>query len=67
MCEIKFYSDDFTVDKEYYRVILRRQELLLKEVSKSTAIHSTLITTFGLKHNEYSGVFTGTVTLDELF
>ena len=67
MCEIKFYSDDFTVDKEYYRVILRRQELLLKEVSKSTAIHSTLITTFGLKHNEYSGVFANTVTLDELF
>ncbi|MBO4395749.1 MAG: AAA family ATPase [Eubacterium sp.] len=67
MCEIKFYSDDFTVDKDYYRVMLRRQDILLKMVSKTTAIHSTLITTFGLKHNEYSGVFTNAITLEELF
>ena len=31
------------------------------------AIHSTLITTFGLAQNEYSGVFLKTIVLDDLF
>ena len=67
MCEAKFYSDDFTVTKSYYRQLLRRQEILGDRISPKAAVHSTLITTFGLKHNEYSGLFTNVVTLDDLF
>ena len=67
MCEIKFYGDDFNVTAEYYRKLLRRQEILMKEVNKKTVVRSTLITTFGIKKNEYSGVFTNVITLDDLF
>ena len=67
MCEIKYCSDDFCVDREYYRTILRRQEVLSGLVSRKTAVRSTLITTFGLKPNEYSGVFVNVITLDDLF
>ncbi len=67
MCEIKYYSDTFVVNKEYYKVILHRQELLTKEISPKVSIHNTLITTFGLNYNEYSGIFANTVTLDDLF
>ena len=67
MCEIKFYGDEFVVSREYYRTIMHRQELLSAEVPRRTVIHSTLITTFGLTYNEYSGVFDRIVTLDELF
>jgi hypothetical protein len=67
MCEIKFLSDDFTVDENYYRVLLRRQDELVKKVSRKTSVQSTLITTFGLKKNEYSGIFSNTVTLEDLF
>lgn len=67
MCEIKFYGGDYTVTKEYYRTILRRQEMLLEKVSPKKSIHSTLITTFGLTHNEYSGAFTNVITLEDLF
>ena len=67
MCEIKYYSDDFSVDKDYYRTMLRRSETLSKLVPKKCAVYGTLITTFGLKENEYSGVFTNVVTLEELF
>ena len=31
------------------------------------AIHSTLITTFGLIQNEYSGAFSNVIVLDDLF
>lgn len=67
MCEIKFYSDDFAVDKQYTQVIARRTNALAAILSKRTAIHSTLITTFGLKYNEYSDAFQKVITLDDLF
>ena len=67
MCELKFYSGDFAVNKEYYKVLLHRQELLAKEISPKASIHSTLITTFGLVKNEYSGVFVNVITIDDLF
>ena len=67
MCEIKFYGDDFTVNRDYYKVLLHRQELLSEEISKKTAIHNTLITTFGLVYNEYSGIFSKVINLDDLF
>lgn len=66
-CEIKFYGDEFTVDKSYYRTLLRRQELLMEHLSPKMAVHQTLISTFGLHHNEYSGVFTQVVAMDDLF
>jgi len=67
MCETKFYGDDFTVTGDYYRKLLRRQEMLMKEVNKKTVIRSTLVTTFGLTKNEYSGIFTNIITLKDLF
>ena len=67
MCEIKYYGGDFSVDKAYYKTLLRRQETLASEVPAKVAVRSTLVTTFGLARNEYSGVFSNVVTLDELF
>ena len=32
MCKIKYYSDEFAVNKEYYQVLLHRQEILAKEI-----------------------------------
>ena len=67
MCELKFYGDDFEVNNQYYRKLLHRQEILMGAVSRKIVVRSTLITTFGLKKNEYSGVFTNVITLDDLF
>jgi hypothetical protein len=67
MCEIKFYSDDFTVTRDYYKKILNRQTILAGHVSPKIVIHSTLITTFGLTQNEYSSAFSGVILLDDLF
>ena len=67
MCEIKYYSKEFAVDKNYYKTLQNRQASLLDMVSPKTSIHSTLITTYGLKKNEYSSAFTSVVTMDDLF
>ena len=67
MCEMKFYSDDFAVDKAYDRKLIQRTLLLSEHVSRKTIIHSTLITTYGLSYNEYFGDFVKVITLDNLF
>ena len=67
MCEIKYYSGPFKVNKDYYSKLLTRQTLLANNVSKKMAIHSTLITTFDLIQNEYSSAFLQVVTMDDLF
>lgn len=67
MCEIKFYGNDFSVNKDYHKTLINRQELLSKELSPKVIIHNTLITTYGLKYNEYSSDFDSVITLDDLF
>ena len=67
MCEMKFYSEDFAVSKDYHKKLVHRSNLLLEHLSRKTSIHNVLITTYGLTYNEYSGDFIATITLDDLF
>ena len=67
MCEMKFYSGEYTVDKSYHSTLVNRQNLLSSLISKKSIVHGTLVTTYGLTYNEYSGDFIKTITLDDLF
>lgn len=67
MCEMKFYSEPFTISKAYHAVLAHRLNLLGGSISRRKVIHSTLITTYGLDYNEYSGDFQQVITLDDLF
>lgn len=66
-CEIKFTGKEFKVDKDYYMVLIRRKNLISEMISPKISVHNTLITTFGLIRNEYSGIFTNVITLNDLF
>ena len=67
MCEIKFYSDIFVVDKDYDLVLRNRKGLLSDNIPKKSTIHTTLITTYGIKENEYRWSFDNVITMDDLF
>ena len=67
LCEIKFYGDMFSVDGDYYKTLIRRQSLLAPFLKRGMGIRNTLITTYGLTYNKYSGIFTNVITLDDLF
>ena len=67
LCEMKFYNEKFTVDKAYYLKIVHRQNVLTEHLSRKSVIHTVLVTTEGLKYNEYSGVFQNVVVIDDLF
>ncbi len=67
MCESKFYSESFSVDKDYHLILEKRKKLLYEVIPKKASVHNILITTYGLTHNEYYGDFVSVVTLDDLF
>lgn len=67
MCEMKFYNEEFTINKAYHATLMHRQNILEEHLSRKQIIHSTLITTYGLTYNEYSGDFQQVITLDDLF
>lgn len=67
MCEMKFYNDEFTINKDYHMLLTRRRNALSDTLQKRMSIHSTLITTYGLVHNEYRDDFLQVITIDSLF
>ena len=67
MCEMKFYNKKYSVDKDYHEKLVNRRDLLEEMLPKRMAIHNTLITTEGLKYNEYGNFFDNVIVLDDLF
>ena len=67
LCEMKFYSEPFSVDSAYELKIRHRNNLVMNLIPKKKTLRNTLVTTYGIKKNEHSGIFTNVVTLDDLF
>lgn len=67
MCEMKYYSKPYRVDKDDNEKIIKREELLSTMIAPSDVVHNTLITTYEPVKNEYSGIFSKIITLPDLF
>ena len=67
LCEIKFYSDIFIQDKREHLSLLKKQVNLSKYIKKKKVIRNTLITTYGIKDNEYQWDYDSVIILDDLF
>ena len=67
LCEIKFYNGMFEIGKDYDLVLRNRMNILETYIKKRQSIHLTMITTFGVKNNRYSGILQNQITLDDLF
>ena len=67
VCEIKFCNDEYVVNSSYSRVIMNRMEKTSQLFKGKKSVQSVLITTYGLKRNEYSSRFQKVITLEDLF
>ncbi|MCL1895507.1 MAG: AAA family ATPase [Clostridiales bacterium] len=67
LCEMKFTSDTYTIDKEYSRRLREKRTAFMEETGTRKAAHTTLLTTFGLSRNEYSAEILFSLTMDDLF
>ena len=67
LCEMKFAADDFTITKDVEES-LRHKVSDFKALAKTrSAVHVTLVTTYGVKEGKYSGAVQSVVTSDDLF
>ncbi|MCL2598182.1 MAG: ATP-binding protein, partial [Paludibacter sp.] len=67
LCEMKYADNEFTITKEYDKVLRNKRSVFKEETHTRKTVHTTMITTYGVKHNEYWGNIQSEVTLDDLF
>jgi hypothetical protein len=68
ICELKFYGAEFTIDKAT-AMAYRNKLATFKEATQTRKqIFLAMITTFGVKQNQYSlGLIDASLTMDDLF
>lgn len=67
LCEMKFYSDDYRLDKAEDEKLRHRKTAAMDFLNKKQSLKTVLVTTFGIVNNMYSGAFSQTITLEDLF
>ena len=67
LCEMKYASEEYTIDAEYEKRLCERSRLF-KEVTKTKkSVLITFVTTFGVYQNAHTGLVQNEVTMDDLF
>lgn len=67
VCEMKFTTSDFVIDRKCDAELRRKLDIFASETRCRKPLHPTLVTTYGLTQNEYSGRIQRVVTMDDLF
>lgn len=67
LCEIKYSTGEYVIDKSYDLTLRNKIEAFRMSERKSKSIQLTMITSFGLRRNMYSGIVLNEVVLDDLF
>lgn len=67
ICEAKFYGGEFTIQKDYSLKLRNKIEAFRSATGTKKTLVPTMITSFGVKQNMYSGLIKQEATLDDLF
>ena len=67
LCEMKYARDEYEIDAAYEKQLQRRAEVFRRETGTKSALHTTLVTTYGLVHNEHAAQVQSEVTMEDLF
>jgi len=67
LCELKYSSDVYEIDKEYDRVLQKRIRVFRKVTNTHKSVMVAFITPFGLVDNQYGRKYPRNVVADDLF
>jgi hypothetical protein len=67
ICEMKFSNEKYCLDKETHKNLIHKKSAFINETKTRKAVHLTMVTTYGLVHNEYWNDIQSEVTMDDLF
>jgi hypothetical protein len=67
VCEIKFYGNEFVIDKDYYDNLRNKITTFQAATRTKKTVRLTMITVYGTKRNKYSSIVNSQVTAEDLF
>jgi len=67
LCEMKYVQEEYVIDKKQDENLRNKRAAFKRETKTRKALHLTMITTYGVKHNEYWGNIQSEVMMDDLF
>jgi len=67
LCEMKYSAKEFVITKTYDENLRNKRCAFIEETKTRKTVHITMITTYGVKHNEYWNGIQSEVLLDDLF
>lgn len=67
LVEIKFALDEYEIDKTYDEKLRKKLNAFRNETNSKKSLWTTMLTTYGIKSNKYSGNVHRSLTLDNLF
>jgi len=67
LCEIKYATKAFVITKSYDENLRNKRGVFIEETRTKKSVHITMITTYGVKHNEYWNNIQSELLLDDLF
>ena len=67
LCEMKFSVEEYMIDKTYDALLRNKMESFRRMANSRASLQITMITTYGVRRNMYSGRIQSQVVLDDLF
>jgi len=67
LCEMKYSTKEFLITKSYNENLRHKRNAFIDETNTKKTVHITMITTYGVKRNEYWNNIQSEVLLDHLF
>ncbi|MGM9846932.1 MAG: ATP-binding protein [Muribaculaceae bacterium] len=67
ICEIKYSKETYTITSDYSAELERKRTVFETVTQTKSAVHTVMITTYGLTRNEYWGDIQAEIILDDLF
>jgi len=67
LCEMKYSDSDYAISKAYDEILRHKVSDFMILSGTRYAVHLTLVTTYGLKNNLYSGRIQSVITAADLF
>jgi len=68
ICEMKFSTSEFTIDKAYADELKNKLTIFGEKTKTKKALFLAMVTTYGTKNNDYkTGLVQNDVTMDDLF
>lgn len=67
LCEMKFSNKEFVIDKNYDKTLQHKKWAFAEETRTKKALYTTMVTTYGIKRNEYWHNIQSEIILQDLF